>query len=94
MAKKNLIFPAVFGVALFAGLSLAQDPVVNIDRARHPNLAEAQEHIVAANAAIARAQADNKYDMKGHAEKARQHLAEADRELRAAATAANEGMKR
>ena len=42
MAKKNLIFPAVFGVALFAGLSLAQDPVVNIDRARHPNLAEAQ----------------------------------------------------
>jgi hypothetical protein len=94
MVKKNLIFPTVLGLALLAGSSLAQDPVVNIDRSRHPNLAEAQEHIVAANAAIARAQADNRYDMKGHAEKARQHLAEADRELKAAAAAANEGMKR
>jgi hypothetical protein len=94
MVKKNLIFPTVLGLALLAGSSLAQDPVVNIDRARHPNLAEAQEHLVAANAAIARAQADNRYDMKGHAEKARQHLAEADRELKAAAAAANEGMKR
>jgi hypothetical protein len=94
MIKKTTAFATFMALTLFSGLALAQDPVVNIDRTRHPNLAEAQEHIVAANAAIARAQHDNRYDMKDHAEKARQHLAEADRELKAAAAAANEGMKR
>jgi|SRR5579863_880439 len=94
MIRKTGAFATLIALALFSGFILAQDPVVNIDRNRHPNLAEAQEHLVAANAAIARAQADNHYDMKGHAEKARQHIAEADRELRAAATAANEGMRR
>jgi len=94
MTKKMTAFTAILAMALFSGLALAQDPVVNIDRNRHPNLAEAQEHLVKANEAIARAQADNRYDMKGHAEKARQHLAEADRELRAAATAANENMRK
>lgn len=94
MIKKTTAFGTLMTLALFSGLALAQEPVVNIDRTRHPNLAEAQEHLVKANEAIARAQADNRYDMKGHAEKARQHLAEADRELRAAATAANEGMKK
>lgn len=94
MTKMMTVFTAILAMAMFSGLALAQDPVVNIDRSRHPNLAQAQEHIVAANAAIARAQADNKYDMQGHAEKARQHLIEADRELRAAATAANQNMKK
>jgi hypothetical protein len=37
-------------------------------------MAAAQKHVVEANAAIATAQKDNRYDMKGHAEKARQLL--------------------
>lgn len=94
MIKKTTAFATLMALALFSGVALAQEPVVNIDKNRHPNLAEAQEHIVAANAAIARAQRDNRYDMKDHAEKARQHLAEADRELRAAASTANESMKK
>jgi hypothetical protein len=69
----------------FCMVIAAQEPVVDIDRRVHPNLASAQEHIVEANRYIAAAQKENRYDLKGHAEKARQLLAEANRELRAAA---------
>jgi hypothetical protein len=60
----------------------------------HPNLAAAQQHIVEANRYIATAQKDNRYDMRGHAEKARQFLMQADEELKAAAEAANAGGKK
>jgi len=70
-------------------VSLAQEPIVDIDAKRHPNLAEAQRLVVQANHYIEVAQKANDYDMKGHAEKARQLLAEVNRELKAAADAAN-----
>ena len=60
---------------------------MDINKRVHPNLATAQELIVEANRYITTAQKDNRYDMKGHAEKARQLLLEADQELRAAAMA-------
>ncbi len=84
-----LVRAVVAGVLLCGSVLLAQEPVQDINPNIHPNLAEAQRHVVEANAAIATAQRANKYDMKGHAEKARQLLAEANLELKAAAEAAN-----
>ena len=90
MTTKNSIVTTVLSAALLCGVALAQEPTVNIDAKRHPNLAEAQRLLVEANHKITQAQTDNKRDMKGHAEKARQHILEADKELKAAAEAANE----
>lgn len=76
---------ASLSILMFCMVISAQEPVVNIDKRVHPNLAAAQEHIVEANRYIENAQHENRYDLKGHAEKARQLLVEADQELRAAA---------
>jgi hypothetical protein len=90
MPKRNLLFNTTLIAALFySGGMLAQAPVVDIDKKLHPNLALAQDHLVQANNYIAVAQRDNKYDMRGHAEKAREFLMEADREIKLAAEAAN-----
>ncbi len=78
---------ATVSILAFCIVIAAQEPVVNISKRVHPNLATAQELIVEANRYIVTAQQDNRYDMKGHAEKARQLLLEADQELRAAAMA-------
>ena len=89
MTTKTQVFTAILSAALFCGVALAQEPTVNIDSKRHPNLAEAQRLLVEANHKITQAQTDNKRDMKGHAEKARQLILQADKELTAAAEAAN-----
>jgi len=89
MIKKTQIFLALLSGMLFCVLTFAQTPVVDIDQNKHPNLADAQRHVVAANAAVLKAQKDNKYDMGGHAEKARDLLVQANQELKAAAAAAN-----
>lgn len=89
MTKKTFAFPALLAAVLMCGATLAQEPVQDISAKVHPNLAAAQRHVVEANAAIATAQKDNRYDMKGHAEKARQLLVEVNNELKAAAEAAN-----
>ncbi|HXY13000.1 MAG TPA: hypothetical protein VEI26_00720 [Terriglobales bacterium] len=89
MSKKLQAFVAGLAVVLFCGITLAQEPVVDIDPNRHPHLAAAQHHVVEANNEIAVAQKDNHYDMKGHAEKARQLLVQVNQELKAAAEAAN-----
>jgi hypothetical protein len=89
MTKRRLVFPAMLMAALFCGATLAQEPVEDINPKVHPNLAAAQKHVVEANKFIAVAQKDNKYDMKGHAEKARQLLVEVNNELKQAAEAAN-----
>ncbi len=89
MTKKTFAVPSVLAALLLCGVTLAQEPVQDINARIHPNLAAAQKHVVEANAAIAVAQKDNRYDMKGHAEKARQLLVEVNNELKAAAEAAN-----
>lgn len=86
MTKK---LAATISVFAFCMIMTAQEPVVDIDKRIHPNLAAAQQHLVEANRYIATAQKDNRYDMKGHAEKARELLKQADQELKAAAEAAN-----
>jgi hypothetical protein len=87
--KRTLLRTVVGGVLLCGMVMWAQEPVQDIDPNHHPNLAAAQKHVVAANAEITTAQKDNKYDMGGHAEKARQLLAQANQELKMAAEAAS-----
>lgn len=94
MTKKRLVFPAMLTAVLFCGATLAQEPVIDINPKVHPNLASAQRHVVEANRAIAEAQKENKYDMKGHAEKARQLLVEVNNELKLAAEAADAANRR
>ncbi len=85
--NKNVKFRvlATVGVLVFAGATLAQGPVVNIG-SRHGNLRAAQEYVVNAYGKIDEAQKDNRDQLGGHAEKAKEHLVAADEELRAAAT--------
>ena len=89
MKTKAFAYPALLAAILLCGAGLAQEPVQDINSQLHPNLAEAQKHVVEANRAIAGAQKDNRDDMKGHAEKARQLLVEVNNELKAGAEAAN-----
>jgi len=91
MTKRIQILAAIWCMVLFCVVTLAQEPVVNIDSHRHPNLAEAQQLIAQASGAIRTAQRDNRYDMHGHATKARELLARASEELKAAAEDANRG---
>jgi hypothetical protein len=89
MTKKNLLISTILSAALFTVLTVAQDPVRDIDNVRHPNLAAAQSHVVEANKYVTLAQQDNQEDMQGHAEKARALLVQVNQELRLAASAAN-----
>jgi hypothetical protein len=89
MRKSIRALTAVLATLLFCGLTLAQEPVVNIDGKIHPNLLKAQQLIAEANKYIVIAQKDNRYDMKGNASNARKHLVEASEELKLAAEAAN-----
>ena len=76
-------------VAGFAGVTLAQGPVVNIDSRRHGNLAAAQSYIVQAYRRINQAQGANNDQLGGHAQRAKDLLNQADAELRAAANVSN-----
>ncbi len=77
------------GIACFALAALAQAPVQNIDPHRHGNLAAAQRLIVQAYDRVGTAQQDNRYDLGGHATRAKELLRQASEELRLAANAAN-----
>ena len=94
MRKRNLLASTMLGALLISGVTLAQEPVQDINQSMHPNLAAAQSHVVQANNYIIAAQKDNTYDMKGHAEKARQLLAQVNQELKLAAEAANASMRK
>jgi hypothetical protein len=89
VTKKKLINTVVC-VALFCiGVMLAQEPALNVDKNKHPNLAGAERLVIEANNYIINAQKDNRYDMHGHASKARQLLVQVNQELQLAAEDAN-----
>ena len=67
------------------GIAFAQRPETDIDPNHHPNLAEAQNHVVQAYNKIVEAQKDNKDQLGGHAEKAVQLLEQVNHELKEAA---------
>lgn len=90
MKKHRLYLSAILAICfLCIGVALAQHPETNIDPRRHPNLAEAQHHIVEAFNKIEEAQRDNKDQLGGHADRAKQLLDQANRELKEAAEYAN-----
>jgi hypothetical protein len=90
MKQRSVYLAAVLIVGLaFIGVSFAQRPETNIDPSKHPNLAEAQHHILEAFEKIDEAQRANKDQLGSHAEKAKQLLDQASRELKEAAEFAN-----
>lgn len=89
MKRKNLVL--LLGAVLLCGsVTIAQEPVQNIDGKRHPNLRNAQNSIVAAFHYIDAAQKDNDWDMEGHAQKAKDLLKQASEELKEAAEISNQ----
>jgi hypothetical protein len=87
---KTRLFAAVLGeLLLVGGMALAQKPKENVSGARHPNLAAAQRLSQQAWEKIVAAQEANEWDMKGHAQKAKDLLDQVNKELKEAAEAAN-----
>lgn len=78
----------VLGLA-FGGVIFAQRPATDIDPARHPNLADAQHLLVQASDKVDAAQRDNHDQLGDHAAKAKDLMAQASRELKAAAVYAD-----
>jgi len=90
MLTRNHIAACLAASALLLGTAaLAQRPKENISGARHPNLAAAQRLSEQAWQRIVAAQEANEFDMQGHAQKAKNLLDEANKELKLAAEAAN-----
>ncbi len=88
--RKHLV-GSLLGLSLVtAGITIAQGPPErNVSGARHPNIAAAQRLTDQAYNKIVAAQQANEWDMDGHAQKAKELLEQANRELKAAAEAAN-----
>ena len=81
---------AVLGFLLvIGGVAVAQRPRENVSGARHPNIAAAQRLCQQAWQRIEAAQQANEFDMQGHAQKAKELLDQANRELKLAAETAN-----
>jgi hypothetical protein len=78
------------GLAFVATAAMAQQqPVRDISAKRHPNLARAQKQTDAAYQSIVAAQQANEFDLGGHAQKAKDLLDQANRELKQAAEVSN-----
>ena len=67
----------------------AREPSLNVSPYRHGNIARAQEYSRYAFDAMTQAQQANEFDMGGHAEHAKQLLAQANDEMKLAAEWAN-----
>jgi len=80
-------------LALVAAAAFAAQPVRDVSGRRHPNIAAAQRLTDQAYHRIVAAQQANEWDMDGHAAKAKDLLDQANRELKAAAEAANHDRK-
>jgi len=70
---------------MLMGIAFAQAPETDISPTRHPDLAEAQHHVVQAYGKIVESQKANKDQLGGHAEKAIQLVEQPNHELKEAA---------
>lgn len=93
MIKLRLLAAFIGCLLLIGASALAQKPVKNVNPGRHPNLAAAQRLSNQAYNKIVAAQQANEWDMQGHAQKAKDLLDQANRELKQAAEAANKNAK-
>ncbi len=76
-------------LALAATTVMAKPPVDNVSHRRHPNLAAAQRLTTQAFEKVVAAQRANEFDLAGHAQKAKDLLDQANRELKEAAQTSN-----
>jgi hypothetical protein len=91
MNRTKFIATVAATAILSVGVTLAaQNPGVNVNRHLHPNINAAQRLLEQAIQKTSTAQRANEYDAKGHAEKAKQLMDQADGELKLAAEALNQ----
>ena len=76
-------------ISLCAAVAHAQTLAVTIDPSRHGNLASAQESVVQAYVRIGEAQRDSDSHLGGHAQRAKELLAQANQEIGLAADQAD-----
>jgi ABC-type uncharacterized transport system substrate-binding protein len=91
--SKSLAGMVLASALICVGVAVAQKPVDNVSGKKHPNLAAAQRLSQEAFEKIGAAQQANEWDMDGHAAKAKELLDQVNRELKAAAEAANKNHK-
>lgn len=89
MSKKNWVLSAALGSSMVFSWAMFGQPSRNIDAQKHPNLAAAQGAVVDAYQKVEDSQAYYKDRMGGHGEKAKELLAQADKEIKLAAEYAN-----
>ena len=87
MARITAILSAL-GLAL-AATAVTAKPVDNVGHTRHPNIAAAQRLSTQAYEKVVAAQKANEFDLGGHAQKAKDLLEQANRELKEAAETSN-----
>jgi DNA-binding transcriptional regulator PaaX len=93
MNRRNVLVGSFAGM-LCAGILFAQNPPAqNVSPEKHGNLAAAQRFCDQALQRITAAQQANGWDLAGHAEKAKDLLNQASRELTLAAEAADKNHK-
>lgn len=80
----------VVGLAMVGTTLAAQAPIPDINAQRTPNLAEAQKSIIQAYLKIDESQKVTHDELKGHGEKAKQLLLQANMELKLAAASADQ----
>jgi len=93
MKKRSWVI-FVLIVVLVAAALYAQKPARNVNPQKHPNLAAAQKFLGQAYEKIVAAQTANEYDLDGHASKAKTLIEQADAELKLAAEASNQHLKK
>jgi len=89
MVKTRVATVVLGSLFVLGGAAIAQLPKKNISAARHPNLAAAQRLSQQAYEKIVAAQEANEWDLRGHAQKAKNLLDEVNNELKQAAEASN-----
>jgi hypothetical protein len=90
-STRKLVLGGLLSLGLVAGgITIAQGPPErDVNPGHHPNIAAAQRLTDQAYNRIVVAQQANEWDMDGHAQKAKDLLDQANRELKASAEAAN-----
>lgn len=92
IGKRSMIFAVLAVLGCFAASYAAQGLVViNLNKAKHPNMAAAQLHIAKAHGFVTKAQVANKYNLGGHAAQAKLLLEQASMQVELAAQKADAG---
>ena len=89
MLKTRIAAPLIACLLILGAFAMAQKPVENVSKGKHPNLAAAQRMSQNAYEKISAAQQANEWDMQGHAKKAKDLLEQVNQELKLAAGSAN-----